>query len=89
VSVRRLPAAAPTPSAGVLRRCHQIGRQLLLQDRVQSPELFSNTNFANALRLLENLGAAERAPGGVRPGAPERLEELARDLELLIRLARD
>jgi glycerol-3-phosphate O-acyltransferase len=88
-TLRRLPAAAPTPSAGVLRRCHQIGRQLLLQDRVQSPELFSNTNFANALRLLENLGAAERAPGGVRPGAPERLEELARDLELLIRLARD
>ncbi len=88
-TLRRLPPDAPTASAGVLRRCHEIGRQLLLQDRVQSPELFSNSNFANALRLLENLGAAERAPAGFRPGSTERLNELARDLELLIRLARD
>jgi glycerol-3-phosphate O-acyltransferase len=88
-TLRRLPVAGPTPSAGVLRRCHEIGRQLLLQERVQSPELFSNMNFANALRLLENLGAAERAPAGFRPGNPDRLDELARDLELLIRLARD
>ena len=88
-TLRRLPASAPTASGGVLRRCHEIGRQLLLQDRVQSPELFSNLNFANALRLLENLGAAERAPAGFRPGNLERLEELARDLEFLIRLARE
>ncbi|HTO68801.1 MAG TPA: 1-acyl-sn-glycerol-3-phosphate acyltransferase [Myxococcota bacterium] len=88
-TLRRLPAAAPTPSAGVLKRCHQIGRQLLLQDRVQSPELFSNTNFANALRLLENLGAAERAPAGFRPGDPAKLSDLAYDLEFLIRVARD
>jgi len=88
-TLRRLPAESPTPNNAVLRRCHEIGRQLLLQDRVQSPELFSNLNFANALRLLENLGAAERAPAGLRPGNPAKLEELARDLELLIRLARD
>ena len=88
-TLRRLPTAAPTPRAGVLRRCHEIGRQLLLQDRVQSPELFSNTNFANALLLLENLATAERTPAGLRPINPERLETLARDLELLIRLARD
>ena len=73
----------------MLRRCHEIGRQLLLEDRVQSPELFSNTNFANALRLLENLGAAERSPAGFRPGRSDRLADIARDLELLIRLARD
>ena len=88
-TLRRLPSNAPTPSAGVLRRCHEIGRQLLLQDRVQSPELFNNTNFANALRLLENLSAAVRSPAGYSPGSPERLETLARDLELLIRLAHD
>jgi glycerol-3-phosphate O-acyltransferase len=87
-TLRRLPSSGATPSAEVLRRCHQIGQQLLLQDRVQSPELLSNLTFANALRLLENLGAAERAPDGYRPGRMERLDELARDLELLIRMAR-
>jgi len=88
-TLRRLPAEGATPSAGVVRRCHEIGRQLLLQDRVQSEELFSNTNFGNALRLLENLGVAEQTPAGYRPGNADKLESLARDMELLIRLARD
>jgi glycerol-3-phosphate O-acyltransferase len=87
-TLRRLPSSGATSSGEVLRRCHQIGQQLLLQDRVQSPELLSNLTFANALRLLENLGAAERASDGYRPGSPERLDELARDFDLLIRVAR-
>jgi glycerol-3-phosphate O-acyltransferase len=72
----------------VLRRCHELGRQLLLQDRVQSPELLSNMNFGNALRLLENLGAAMRDGERLRPGPPEKLDPLALDLERLIALAR-
>ena len=74
-TLRRLPTSGATPNGEVLRRCHQIGRQLLLQDRVQSPELLSNLTFANALRLLENLGAAQRAARRLRAGqrrAPRR-----------------
>ena len=72
----------------VLRRCHELGRQLLLQDRVQSPELLSNMNFGNALQLLENLGAAERDGDRCRAGPAAKLDELVRDLERLIALAR-
>jgi glycerol-3-phosphate O-acyltransferase len=72
----------------VLRRCHELGRQLLLQDRVQSPELLSNMNFGNALKLLENLGAAERDGDRWRAGPRERLDELVHHLERLIALAR-
>jgi glycerol-3-phosphate O-acyltransferase len=79
---------APLPRAAVLRRCHELGRQLLLQDRVQSPELLSNMNFGNALKLLENLGAAERDGDRWRPGPPEKLDPLALDLERLIATAR-
>jgi glycerol-3-phosphate O-acyltransferase len=74
--------------AVVLRRCHELGRQLLLQDRVQSPELLSNMNFGNALKLLENLGAAERDGERYRAGPAAKLDELVRDLERLIALAR-
>jgi glycerol-3-phosphate O-acyltransferase len=78
----------PLARGAVLRRCHELGRQLLLQDRVQSPELLSNMNFGNALKLLENLGAAERDDERWRPGPPARLDPLALDLERLIALAR-
>lgn len=80
--------AAPLARSVVLRRCHELGRQLLLQDRVQSPELLSNMNFGNALRLLENLGAAERDGDRWRAGPPDRLDELVLHLEGLIELAR-
>jgi hypothetical protein len=44
------------------------------------PELFSNTNFTNALKPLENL-PAEQTPAGHRPGNPEMTAETpARDL---------
>jgi glycerol-3-phosphate O-acyltransferase len=79
---------APIAREGVLRRCHELGRQLLLQDRVQSPELLSNMNFGNALKLLENLGAAERDGDRWRVGPKDRLDELVRHLERLIALAR-
>ena len=79
---------APIARSVVLRRCHELGRQLLLQDRVQSPELLSNMNFGNALKLLENLGAAEREGDRWRAGPPERLDELVHHLERLIALAR-
>ncbi len=81
-------AEAPTARAVVLRRCHELGRQLLLQDRVQSPELLSNMNFGNALKLLENLGAAERDGERWQASSAERLDELVQHLERLIELAR-
>jgi len=81
-------AEAPVTQSVVLRRCHEFGRQLLLQDRVQSPELLSNMNFGNALRLLENLGAAERVGDRWRTSSGERLDELVHHLERLIELAR-
>lgn len=88
-TVRSLRGAAESvPRAVVLRRCHDLGRQLLLQDRVRSPELLSNMNFGNALKLLENLGAAERDGERWRAGSAERLDELANDLERLTELAR-
>jgi glycerol-3-phosphate O-acyltransferase len=80
--------AAPLARSVVLRRCHELGRQLLLQDRVRSPELLSNMNFGNALKLLENLGAAERDGDRWRAGPPDRLDELVLHLEGLIELAR-
>jgi glycerol-3-phosphate O-acyltransferase len=87
-ALRRVPPGEASPRGALLRSCHALGRQLLLQDRVHSPELLSNLNFANALQLLENLGAALRGDDGYRPGSAVRLDELAVDLELLIRLAR-
>ncbi len=78
----------PAARSVVLRRCHELGRQLLLQDRVQSPELLSNMNFGNALKLLENLGAAEKDGERWRASSAERLDELVADLERLIALAR-
>ena len=69
--------AAPLARSVVLRRCHELGRQLLLQDRVRSPELLSNMNFGNALKLLENLGAAERDGDRWRAG-PRRSARRAR-----------
>jgi glycerol-3-phosphate O-acyltransferase len=71
-----------------LKRCHEIGRQLLMQDRVRSPELLSNSNFRNGLKLATNLGAAEKSDKGYRRGDPAALQRLSTDLELLARLAR-
>jgi glycerol-3-phosphate O-acyltransferase len=88
-TVRTLRSAeAPVARSVVLRRCHELGRQLLLQDRVQSPELLSNMNFGNALKLLENLGAALREGDRWCAGPRERLDELVHHLERLIALAR-
>lgn len=71
-----------------VQHCHAVGRQLLLQDRVSSPELLSNSNFRNGLQLATNLGAAERSERGVRRGDPTALQHLADDLDRLARLAR-
>ncbi len=79
---------APWPEAEVVTRCHAIGRQLLRQNRVSTPELLSSVNFRNALKLAVNLQAVELGPDGYLPGDPERLAALARDLEHLVRLAR-
>ena len=72
-----------------LARCHAIGRQLLLQDRIHAPEPLSNSSFRNALKLATNLGAAESTQTGCRRGDPAALKALSRDLELLAQLARD
>jgi len=71
-----------------LARCHSIGRQLLLQDRIHAPEPLSSSSFRNALKLATNLGAAETTPTGYRRGDPAALKSLSRDLELLAQLAR-
>lgn len=71
-----------------LQHCHAVGRQLLLQDKVGAPELLSNSNFRNALRLATNLDAAEQSGKGYRRGDAAALERLAEDLQRLSRLAR-
>jgi len=71
-----------------LARCHSIGRQLLLQDRIHAPEPLSSSSFRNALKLATNLGAAETTPTGYRRGDSAALKSLSRDLELLAQLAR-
>ncbi len=71
-----------------LQHCHAVGRQLLLQDKVSSPELLSNSNFRNALQLATNLGAAEQSEKGYRRGDAAALERMAGDLQRLARLAR-
>ncbi len=75
-------------SEELLRRCHAIGRQRLLQLRVSRPELLSSVTFSNALQLLENLEAGERTPDGFVCRSPDRLASLARDLGHLNQLAR-
>lgn len=76
------------PEDELFRRCHAIGNQHLLQDRVHAPELLSSVNFRNALDLAENLGAASRGPEGVSVGDARVLEALEFDLERLTGLAR-
>jgi glycerol-3-phosphate O-acyltransferase len=71
-----------------LKHCHGVGRQLLLQEKVGAPELLSNSNFRNALRLATNLGAAEHSDKGYRRGDSAALGRLAEDLQRLSRLAR-
>jgi glycerol-3-phosphate O-acyltransferase len=78
----------PLPEAALLDRCHGLGRQLLLQQRIAHPEGLSSIAFSNALQLLANLGAADRTPAGLRIRDRTTLEHLASDLELLTALAR-
>ncbi|MCP4004923.1 MAG: hypothetical protein GY725_12080 [bacterium] len=78
----------PISEADLLRRCQTIGRQLLLQDRVQAPELLSNINFKNALHLIVNQGAAEKTKAGYIPNRPAELEVLAKDLDHLTSVSR-
>jgi glycerol-3-phosphate O-acyltransferase len=79
--------AAITPEPELLERCHGLGRQLLLQQRIRRPEGLSNVAFANALQLLENLGAGCRTPEGITISDRPSLESLADDLELYTALA--
>ncbi len=80
--------AGQRSEAALLSRCHQIGRQLLLQGRVHAPELLSNANFRNGVLLAENLRAARRQGSRLAGGDPDALASLARDLERFATLAR-
>jgi glycerol-3-phosphate O-acyltransferase len=79
------PGAAETD---LLERCHGLGRQLLLQRRIDRPEGLSSIAFANALQLVENRGAAKRTPDGITISDRTALEILADDLERFTALAR-
>jgi glycerol-3-phosphate O-acyltransferase len=81
-------AASCVPEPELLERCHGLGRQLLLQQRIGHPEGLSSVAFANALRLIEHVGAAKRAPEGIAIGDRSTLERLAGDLERFTALAR-
>ncbi len=72
----------------LLRRCHAIGRQKLLQNDVHAPQLLSNLNFRNGLELAANLGAARTENRSYLRGDAAALDALTRDLSLLARLAR-
>jgi len=72
----------------LLRRCHAIGQQKLLQNDVHAPQLLSNLNFRNGLELAANLGAARTDERGYLRGDAAALDALTRDLSLLARLAR-
>ena len=65
--------AAPTPPARgratLLEECDRVGRQMLLQRRLHSPESVSRELFASAINLAENLGLL--GPGG-DDGGPRR-----------------
>jgi glycerol-3-phosphate O-acyltransferase len=76
-----------TPEPDLLERCHGLGRQLLLQQRIRRPEGLSSVAFANALQLIANLGAGERTPEGITISDRDALEALASDLELYTQLA--
>ena len=82
------PGEVCVPGAELLQRCHAVGRQKLLQGRVHAPQLLSNLNFTNALKLADNLGAARALERGYQRGDARVLDELAADLERLARLAR-
>ncbi len=82
------PGNTALPEPELLKRCHAIGRQKLLQGHVHAPELLSNLNFRNALKLATNLGAARSGGRGTLRGEAEALTSLTRDLERLSRLAR-
>jgi glycerol-3-phosphate O-acyltransferase len=92
VVTRALRALGPSGGAvrekELLTQCLAIGRQLLLQAEVDAPELLSRVNFKNALRLAQNLGAARIGEDGYAPGETRALDAMARDLELLARVAR-
>jgi glycerol-3-phosphate O-acyltransferase len=81
-------AGAGLPEPVLLERCHGLGRQLLLQQRISRPEGLSSVAFANALQLLENLGAGERTAEGIAICDRGELERLADDLERYTAIAR-
>jgi glycerol-3-phosphate O-acyltransferase len=81
-------AASGLPEPELLERCHGLGRQLLLQQRIDRPEGLSSVAFANALQLLENLGAAQRSPEAISIRDRATLDLLAQDLENYTTLAR-
>jgi glycerol-3-phosphate O-acyltransferase len=54
--------ALPVDEKGFLTECVHVGRQLLLQRRVQSPESVSREIFATALKLARNRQLVEPAP---------------------------
>ncbi len=91
VAMRTLEALPPGRSVGraaLARRCQAIGRQLLLQARVDAPELLTSVSFANALQLAENLGALSSGPDGFALANREALAALASDLDALAVAAR-
>ena len=81
--------AARDPGAAVdedafLKECVGIGRQLVLQRRLDSPESVSRELFKGALQLASNRGLLE--PGG--PEVRTRREELAREVRDAVRRVR-
>jgi glycerol-3-phosphate O-acyltransferase len=79
----RDPAAAIDEGA-FLKECIGIGRQLVLQRRLDSPESVSRELFKGALQLAGNRGLLE--PGGQDVRA--RREELAREVRDAVRRVR-
>jgi hypothetical protein len=55
---------------------------------VHAPQLLSNLNFTNALRLADNLGAARSDERGYRRSDAGALDALSADLAHLAKLAR-
>ena len=60
--------AVPVDRATLLDECDRVGRQMLLQRRLHSPESVSRELFASAIDLVENFGLL--GPDDRRPGRP-------------------
>ncbi len=80
----RLAALAPAAEvrdAALIDSCMAVGRQYLLQRRIQHPECLSRELFANALKLAANRGLV--APGDA--GLSLRRDAFARECEAHVR----